>query len=499
MKLTLFPKLAAKLPPAVRRPRVWVPGVLLLGGALALTLRTSRPSAGGAAILTAAVQTAPFVEEILESGELESASNVEVRCRVRSMAGAAILTLVTEGSAVKKGNLIMQLDDSDLKNRMVDQQINVNKSAAELAQAQADLSSSEMALREYQSGLFLETEKTYESAAFVAEENLRRANEYLRYSKHLAQKGYISEVQLEADTFALGKATKELELSKTKLDVLRLFTKEKTVKELMANVEKFKTKVATSERSYQIDVRRLEDIKEQIAFCRIAAPLDGQVVYANDQRNRGSSEPLIAEGKVVRENQVLVRLPDPTRMQVLARINESRVDRIRNGQKVRISLDALPGTVLTGKVDSVSDYPMPPNPYYSNLKYYACEIPVVNPPVNIRPGMTSSVSILVEQLKEARQVPLAAVFARDDRHYCLVRHEDEGMEAREITVGASNDAMAVVENGLTDGEQVVLSPQPWLHDVSLPAPRATVRSAPADAPDPGPRKGSQAGSPVASR
>lgn len=467
----MLSRIARKLPPSLRRRRVWLPGALLLAGGLTLALNSHHVSSGAVGVLTASAQTAPFIEEILETGELESASNVEVRCRVRSQGGAAILTVVREGTMVKQGDLIMQLDDSDLQNRLVDQQINVNKSAAELAQAQADLSGSGMALKEYESGVFLETEKGLESEAFVAEENLRRAGEYLRYSKHLAEKGYISEVQLEADTFALGKATKELELSRTKLEVLRLFTREKTVKALSADVEKFKTKVATSERSYQIDQRRLEDIREQIAYCRISAPLDGQVVYANDQRSRGSSEPLIAEGKIVRENQVLVRLPDPTRMQVLARINESRVDRVRLGQTVRISVDALPGLTLSGKVESVSDYPLPPNPYYSNIKQYACAIPVVAPPQNIRPGMTSSVSILVEQRQDARQVPLAAVFARDDRHYCIVNHEGQGMEAREITVGASNDAMAVVENGLDEGELVVLSPQSWLHDLRLPEPK----------------------------
>lgn len=467
-----FPRLSrlyAALPPFARRRRVWVPATLVITGGLVMALRPPHSSADPAGLMTAAAQTAPFIEEILESGELESASNVEVRCRVRSVQGAAILTIVEEGTFLKKGERIMQLDDSDLKNRLIDQQIACNKSASELAQAQADFSSSELGLKEYQSGVYLETEKGFESEAFVAEENVRRAGEYLRYSKHLAEKGYISEVQLEADHFALGKATKELELSKTKLEVLRLYTKEKTIKELEANVEKFRTKVLTSDRSHQIDLRRQQDIEEQIAFCRITAPVDGQVVYANDQRARGSSEPLIAEGKVVRENQVLVRLPDPKRMQVLARINESRVDRIRSGQTVKISVDALPGITLTGSVETLSDYPLPPNPSYSNLKHYACTIPVTNPPENIRPGMTSSVSILVEKRQDARQVPLAAVFARDDRHFCLVRREGADMEAREIKVGASNDAMAVVETGLAEGEQVVLAPQPWLNDIDLPA------------------------------
>ena len=63
------------------------------------------------------------------------------------------------------------------------------------------------------------------------------------------------------------------------------------------------------------------------------------MVYAN----AGSSgEPLIAEGKLVRERQIIIRLPDPKRMQVIARVNESRIDRVKIGMPVRIRLDAFP-------------------------------------------------------------------------------------------------------------------------------------------------------------
>ena len=115
--------------------------------------------------VTALVTEAPFLQEVVERGEIESSSNVEARCEVqgRGSLGTAIIQIVPEGTYVNKGDFLVKLDDSSLRADLVQQQIACNTSRAGVIEAQADVESSKLALREYESGTFRQEEQTMES------------------------------------------------------------------------------------------------------------------------------------------------------------------------------------------------------------------------------------------------------------------------------------------------------------------------------------------------
>lgn len=423
-------------------------------------------------LLTSPVEFGTFVQQVVESGEVESSSNVEIRCEVDTpSAGLAIVEIVPEGSYVNEGDFLVRLDGSDLQDRLVTRQIDANSSRAEVAQAKADLQGARLELEEYKSGRFREQEEQMESDEFVAKENMRRAEEYLRYSRALAEKGYVSEVQLQADQFAVEKASKELEVSRTKLEVLRKFTKEKVITQLEADIEKFEARLSSAERGLEIDERQLAEVEEEIAACTIYAPTSGQVVYAN--KVNSAEEPLIEQGKFVRENQEIIRLPDPKRMQVSAEVNEARIDMLKEGMEVRIRIDALPGEMLSGELVKVTEFPLPrKNSYTAHIKNYGATIQIKSPPPSLKSGMTAEVAIIVQEKEDATQVPVQAVFERNKRFYCLVSAGTgkQAITAREIEIAASNDNYVMVEKGVEVDEQVVLSPESYADQVELPAP-----------------------------
>ncbi|MGC3966151.1 MAG: HlyD family efflux transporter periplasmic adaptor subunit [Pirellulales bacterium] len=202
------------------------------------------------------------------------------------------------------------------------------------------------------------------------------------------------------------------------------------------------------------------------------APRAGQVVYANDQGFGQSTDGiLIEEGRLVRERQILIRLPNPKQMQVLAKINESRIDLVRPGMRAKVKVDALPDVELVGEVRKVSEYPMQQTSQFtSHIKEYATEVAIIDPPPGLRPGMTAQASIIAEEIEKAVQVPLQAVMERDSRYYVLVQSAT-GLEAKQVQVGATNDRFVVVEQGLTGGEQVVMTPKLFAEDVTMPEPQ----------------------------
>ncbi|MDE0820925.1 MAG: hypothetical protein OSA95_07375, partial [Opitutales bacterium] len=166
------------------------------------------------------VERGDFLYTVVEPGQVESSSNVDVICEVKSRnsSGTVILEIVPEGTWVDTGDFICKLDDSELQYQLQKEQIDLNNAESQFIQAEADHENAKLALQEYESGTFPQEVKQYQSEEFVSRENLRRAEEFLSFSEKLAARDYISEVQLEADRFAVEKARKELEVSETKLE-----------------------------------------------------------------------------------------------------------------------------------------------------------------------------------------------------------------------------------------------------------------------------------------
>ena len=423
-------------------------------------------------VLTAEVMVGPFINRVLEQGEIESSSSVEVRCEVRSRnaTGTNILEIVPEGTRVQKDDFLIKLDDSALQTELIQQQITCSGSESLAIEADATFRSAELTLQEYEEGTFREQKEALESAVFVANENLRRADEYYAFSRKLAERGFVSEVQLEADKIAVEKVRKELDVAKTKLEVLEKFTRRKMLTHLRADILTTRAKLDAKEKTWKLDQHRLKEIEEQIAKCVIKAPAAGQVVYANDaNRAKANADLLIAEGVPVRERQVLIRLPDPNKMRVLAKVHESRISHIHKGMTAEITTDALPDQPLTGSVASVSEYPVPSiNIYTSHIKDYLVEIQIHHPPGELRPGMSAQVDILVEHLDSQLQIPVDAAIARGDRFFVALPHNDGTFETREIKIGSANDAVVTIRSGLEAGEKIVLNHNEIKDRLNLP-------------------------------
>jgi len=322
-----------------------------------------------------------FIHDITERGNVESASNVDIRCEVESRGGQGtmILELVPEGTYVTPGDILCKLDSSALEQELVQQQIICNTSEAQVIQAKNDYETAEIALEEYIEGVYTETRQEIMGKIFVAEESLRRADQTLAFTKKLYARGYVPILEVEANDFAVKDAQQKLDQAKTELRVLDDYTKLKTVKQLEADIKTTKAKWDSEQHSYDLDLEKLADVTSQIEKCTVVAPDTGQVVYANVTDRRGSSEIIIEEGGSVRERQVIFKLPDPKRMQVKAKINEASVAMVEEGMKARIRLDAFPDLELHGVVEKVNEYPLPTSFFTGNVKEYETTIRIYLP------------------------------------------------------------------------------------------------------------------------
>jgi HlyD family secretion protein len=410
-----------------------------------------------------------FQHNVIEPGELESSNNVEIRCEVeaRNSTGTVILEIVPNGTEVAVNDFLIRFDSSALEQERNQQQIAVNDAKALVIQSKTGHETAVISKQEYVEGTFKQEEQLFLGELFVAEENLRRAEEYARYSERLAAKGYVTSDQVEADKFAVEKGRNDVAAVNTKLKVLREYTKAKMLKTLDAAIETAKGKLESDEYTLKLAEEKLEHIKEQITKCVVKSPAAGKVVYANRTDRRGGSEVIIEEGSIIRERQPVMRLPDLGKMQVLAKINENRVSYIRKEMPAIVRIDAFPGMELSGHVVRVDEYPVPPGWFSQNIKQYATYIALNETPDVIRPGLTAQVEIQVEKIPEALKLPVQAVFERNDEYYCMIRTA-RGIEPRWLDIGQTNDQEVLIRNGVKEGEDVLLNPEEYAADFELP-------------------------------
>jgi multidrug efflux pump subunit AcrA (membrane-fusion protein) len=416
------------------------------------------------AVLVHNVERGDFVSIVTEAGDIESASNIEVRCDVKSEGGAGttILEVVDEGTIVKEGDFLLQFDDSAIQLSLTQQEIQVATDQALVIQAKSELDKFSQMLNEYKDGLFVMERETFESLLLQAESHLKSVQDSLDFRRRMFRKGYVSPIEVEAQVLAEKMAQKAVQAARTSLMVHNDFTRQRMISEYEAEIEKQKALLTAAEYTLQLSEHRRDQLTEQINYCRVVAPAEGQVVYRNDYRRRPPV--VIEEGAQIRQGQVIFRLPDPQQMQVDLRINDSKINLVSVGDQCEIELDSDPDLKIRGELIEIA--PFGRRDWDRGPIRYTALVRVVNPPTALRSGMRTKVHIFIERRDDVVQAPIQSVVGRDEDHFCLVKDKAGKWGVRQVDVGPSNDSYVIVVGGLDVGEQVALNPDLIWDDVA---------------------------------
>ena len=115
------------------------------------------------------------------------------------------------------------------------------------------------------------------------------------------------------------------------------------------------------------------------------------------------------------------------------------------------------GTVL--KIGSLARMKLTPAGTPSGIKVFDVTVKIDDKDERIRPGLSATVGIIVERRDNVLSVPLSAVLARKGGQAVLVAN-GRRIEERTLVLGSSNEHHVVVEEGLREGERVLVNPPP---------------------------------------
>src|SRR5439155_17390783 len=136
--------------------------------------------------------------------------------------------------------------------------------------------------------------------------------------------------------------------------------------------------------------------------------------------------------------------------------HESYIKKIKKGQKVRITVDAFPDTILDGEVTKVGVLPDSQNRWMNpDLKVYLTTITIDGTHDWVKPGMSAKAEIKVDYLEDVVYVPIQAVAPSEGKQICHVVNGFK-TERREVEIGQFNDEFIEIKKGLKEGEKVLL-------------------------------------------
>jgi multidrug efflux pump subunit AcrA (membrane-fusion protein) len=165
------------------------------------------------------------------------------------------------------------------------------------------------------------------------------------------------------------------------------------------------------------------------------------------------------------EGQPLLYLPDTSSMVVDAEISEFDLGKVQVGSHAELRLDAYPEARFRGEVASVGALARQKisriTGKASGVKVFDVQVKVLEDDERLKPGLSTTVDFLVSEHSDALYVPLAAVFLDElDRTVAYV-HKAGSTEERLLELGGSTDRIAIVTQGLAEGEEVLLvAPEP---------------------------------------
>ena len=476
----------------------------------------------------AEVRRGPLRISEVVKGNLEAKNSISLKSEIQGR--STIIFLEEEGTMVEEGQLIAELDVSQLEDDLVRQEIEVKNAEANYTKAkeqyeiqeiqnESDIAAALLALElakldlakylgqeEYVEGDVFKREEgardavdeegqvssegtaqiggggewhnelaKAEETVLLREEDLNQAIKELDASTVLRKGSFISESEFEGDQLAAKRAEIQRDQAQRELELMLKFGNRRKLAELEADVETRERDVDKTEKqalarladflaaresaiyTLEREKQQLGEMRSQVSKAKITAPESGLLVYARERSRWGQGD-AIDEGTEVRERQVIATIPRTGGMTVQASVHETKLKKIEVGQSCLVTIDAFPNKVFDGRVDFVAvmadSGSWRSNP---NQRLYKADIALLETTPQMRPGMSASVEILVDDLDDVHYVPRQCVFVDGGESIVFLVENGDAVRTP-VKVGMDNTKWVVIEEGVEEGQIVAMAP-----------------------------------------
>ncbi len=393
-----------------------VPGALLLL-VLVVWMAFGAETSDNTSILVSP-QKGDFNVAVTTTGELRAKQSTEIMgprgIREVGIYRVEIQKLIPEGTVVEKGDFVASLDRSEITAKLQAAQLELDQVQAQVVQARLD---SSLTLSQARNEII----------------NLRYAMEEAQLK--VKQSKYESPAVQRQRQIDYEQAERRLNQAKE-----AYITRQKQAEAKLAEVEA----------ELQKKKNEVQKIQTLMKGFTVLAPESGMVIYERDWNGQKQ-----VEGATISAwNPVVAELPDFSVMESVTFVNEVDIQQVEEGQRVDVSLDAMPQKELTGIVTDVANIGVQrPN---SDAKVYEVVIEIQQSDSTLRPAMTTSNVIHINSVSNALYLPLETVHAQDSMSFVYSADGGEPV-MRQVILGKMNSNHVVILEGVKPDMEVFLS------------------------------------------
>ncbi len=394
-----------------------------LGAIIILLVLLFRGSGGGATKgLTAKVMRGPFQIVVTTTGELEAKNSEKIMgpegLNQVGIWRTTIEDIIADGSLVDSGQYVARLDQTEISNKIKDKETELEKLETQVTKTRIDTSIEMRAARD----------------ELI---NLKYALEERRIV--LEQSKYEPPATIRQAEIALERAERAYE---------------QAVKNYKLKLDKNRANMQDVQASYEQARRQLEIlIKVREGFI-IKAPKSGMLIY----RRNWDGKKMGVGAQISTWDNIVATLPDLSKMISKTYVNEIDISKVKQGQKAIVTIDAFPDKKLNGIVREVAN--IGEQIQGSNAKVFEVIIDITEFDSILRPAMTTKNQIITKEYPDVIYVPSEAVHTEGKSTFVY----SQGNKV-EVKTGDSNENHIIIEEGLEEGDEVLLTipptPEKW--------------------------------------
>lgn len=363
------------------------------------------------------IQRSEFLDVLQFRGELKAARTVSISAP-SDIGNVQIVKLTPDGSAVKKGDIVVEFDPSKTKAEL-DQDRSILKSAeAQINQGQAE-------------GKLTEEKDT--TTVLKARYDLESAKLDASKSEILSEiEGAEARLKVKDAEQALQEAEATLKSNHAKTD---------------ATVAAYRSASAKA----KFDAERAAHSLDRMV---VTAPADGTIRLIPVWHD-GAETPF-KSGDRAWPGSAIAELPDATSLHITAHVDETERGRLMVAQTATLQLDAIPDRQFTGKIQRIgtiasmdfsAGWPFPRN--------FDLQVAIDQNDPRLRAGMNVQVTVIVERVPNAISIPAQASFMKSGRSVAYVWNGSSFAE-RSIQIDRRSRDRCLVSSGLQPGDRIAL-------------------------------------------
>jgi HlyD family secretion protein len=378
---------------------------------------------------TATADRADITQSVSATGPVASNLDVQIKCRAY---GEVIKLPFDISDTVKKGDLLIQLDQKDEKVLFDQAEVTLEQSQSKLTEAQENERIAEQDLK-------TATEQA-DANILSAETKAANLQKKADRQKQLLAQSLASPEEFETDETDAAQADADLKNARIAREQL---------KSQQVALEVKKEDVELAKQQVQLDNISLQNTKQQMDYTTVISPMDGVIADLSIQMGTIISSAISNVGG----GTSVMTVSDMSHIFVMASVDESDIGGVARGQDVDITADAFPGKHFSGKVVRIATQGI----NTSNVVTFEVKIEVTSSnKALLKPQMTANAQIIESSRHNVIAVPMPAIVRKQHKTFVTIVKPDGSTEDREVEIGINDGESQEVVSGLSGGEQILV-------------------------------------------